>query len=130
MYWNSRLQTEHDRLVRSFDASSVICELNGIALSALMPRATGDMFAGVGPFSIPAAKKCSAVYANDLNPQSVKYLNENAKLNKVQEKIRTYNMDARDFVRRLVRDEHVKIDHVIMNLPASAVQFLGTLSRW
>lgn len=84
------------------------------------------MFAGVGPFSVPAAKKCAMVYANDLNPQSVKYLAENAKLNKVQAHIRTYNMDARDFVRRLVREEQVKIDHVIMNLPASAVQFLGT----
>jgi tRNA (guanine37-N1)-methyltransferase len=43
----------------------------------------GDMFAGVGPFSVPAAKICKRVYANDLNPQSVKYLKENAKLNKV-----------------------------------------------
>lgn len=84
------------------------------------------MFAGVGPFSVPAARKCAMVYANDLNPQSIKYLNENAKFNKVNKQIRTYNLDARDFVRRLVREERVKIDHVIMNLPASAVQFLGT----
>lgn len=44
----------------------------------------GDMFAGVGPFAIPAAKqiKCK-VYANDLNPRSFHYLQQNMKLNKV-----------------------------------------------
>jgi len=42
------------------------------------------MFCGVGPFSIPAAKKGCRVYANDLNPQSFKYLMQNLALNKVQ----------------------------------------------
>lgn len=39
--------------------------------------------AGVGPFSIPAAKKGAFVYANDLNPCSYQWLCENIKLNKV-----------------------------------------------
>jgi tRNA (guanine37-N1)-methyltransferase len=44
------------------------------------------MFAGIGPFAIPAAKlhKCR-VYANDLNPRSVHYLTLNAKKNKVHQ---------------------------------------------
>lgn len=43
------------------------------------------MFAGVGPFSIPAAKNIGcAVYANDLNPQSYYYLKQNVILNKVK----------------------------------------------
>jgi tRNA (guanine37-N1)-methyltransferase len=42
------------------------------------------MFAGIGPFSIPAAKKGCTVLANDLNPKSYHYLQENRKLNKVR----------------------------------------------
>ena len=41
VYWNSRLQTEHKRLADKFTPSDVVC----------------DMFSGVGPFAIPAAKK-------------------------------------------------------------------------
>lgn len=40
--------------------------------------------AGVGPFSIPAAKKGAFVYANDLNPCSYQWLCENIRLNKVR----------------------------------------------
>ena len=43
-----------------------------------------DVFAGVGPFALPAAKKGCAVYANDLNPSSHKYLVLNIKGNKVR----------------------------------------------
>lgn len=42
-----------------------------------------DVFAGVGPFAVPAAKKGCGVYANDLNPQSVQSLEENTVLNDV-----------------------------------------------
>jgi len=45
----------------------------------------GDMFAGIGPFAIPAAKnRGCVVYANDLNPISYQYLKENIRLNKVK----------------------------------------------
>ena len=33
-------------------------------------------------------------------------------------------MDGRDFIRQMV-NSNVPFDHVVMNLPASAVQFLG-----
>ena len=42
-----------------------------------------DVFAGVGPFALPAAKKGCVVLANDLNPESYKYLVMNIKDNKV-----------------------------------------------
>ncbi|CAL5021022.1 unnamed protein product [Urochloa decumbens] len=86
VYWNSRLEHEHIRLVSLFKTGDVIC----------------DMFAGIGPFSIPAAQKGCVVYANDLNPDSVRYLRTNAKINKVEDYIFTYNMDARVFMQNVM----------------------------
>ena len=91
VFWNSRLQGEHARLVASFDKQDVIC----------------DGFAGVGPFAIPAAKKgCLGVFANDLNPASAESCKENAKLNRVQNKVRCYNEDGRHFMRSAVREAY------------------------
>jgi tRNA (guanine37-N1)-methyltransferase len=42
-----------------------------------------DVFAGVGPFAVPAAKKGCVVWANDLNPESAKYLRKNVSDNHV-----------------------------------------------
>ncbi|CAL0320063.1 unnamed protein product [Lupinus luteus] len=81
VYWNSRLEHEHKRLVSQFQGGDIIC----------------DMFAGIGPFAIPAAQKGCIVYANDLNPYSINYLRVNAKINKVGDRIFAYNMDARKF---------------------------------
>jgi tRNA (guanine37-N1)-methyltransferase len=86
VYWNSRLEHEHIRVVSLFKKGDIIC----------------DMFAGIGPFSIPAAQKGCVVYANDLNPESVRYLTMNAKINKVEDYIFPYNMDARMFMQNLM----------------------------
>lgn len=67
VYWNSRLHTEHDRLVQHFSPEDVIA----------------DVFAGVGPFAVPAGKKGCAVLANDLNPNSAKYMMKNVNDNRV-----------------------------------------------
>lgn len=67
VYWNSRLHTEHERLVELFKPEDVIA----------------DVFAGVGPFAVPAAKKGCAVLGNDLNPNSAKYLAQNVEDNRV-----------------------------------------------
>ena len=67
VYWNTRLATEHRRLVDSFSPGEVVC----------------DVFAGVGPFSVPAGRKRTFVLANDLNPASYSSLLENIKTNKV-----------------------------------------------
>jgi len=114
VYWNSRLQTEHERVVSLMKKEDVIC----------------DMFAGIGPFSIPIAKNIGCtVHANDLNPRSFFYLQKNAQINKVQSKVKCYNMDARKFVESLVKpsdpsQKPVSFNQVIMNLPASAIEFL------
>ena len=68
VYWNSRLHHEHARLIKSFSPSDIVA----------------DMFCGVGPFSIPAAKKGCTVYANDLNPSCFYYLNRNVEKNHVR----------------------------------------------
>ena len=94
MYWNSRLQGEHDRIIGAIDETAVVCtfgkgsrlQKTGSPVSSLTEKvwcSAGDMFAGVGPFSIPLAKKGCKVYANDLNGRSYHYLCENARTNKV-----------------------------------------------
>jgi len=42
-----------------------------------------DVMAGVGPFAVPAGKKGVFVWANDLNPECAKGLEEAIQLNKV-----------------------------------------------
>ena len=65
-----------------------------------------DVFAGVGPFAIPAAKKGVEVFANDLNPHSYSALVNNVKLNKVKaERLCAYNMDGREFIRTVVKQD-------------------------
>jgi tRNA (guanine37-N1)-methyltransferase len=87
VYWNSRLHTEHERLVQLFKPNDVIA----------------DVFAGVGPFAIPAAKKGCAVFANDLNPNSYKYLSVNIDQNRVEDLVRPSCEDGRDFIRTVAR---------------------------
>jgi tRNA (guanine37-N1)-methyltransferase len=71
VYWNSRLHTEHSRL-SAFFASR---KSDGMLI---------DVFAGVGPFTVPAARSGTAVFANDLNPESVHWLDINVKSNRVR----------------------------------------------
>jgi tRNA (guanine37-N1)-methyltransferase len=78
-----------------------------------------DMFAGVGPFSLLQAKKGAKVIAMDKNPVAVKYLRENTLLNKVNS-IRILEGDAAELALRYEN----QADHVIMNLPHSACEFL------
>ncbi|KAF8204026.1 Met-10+ like-protein-domain-containing protein [Pholiota molesta] len=86
VYWNSRLHTEHERLVEMFKPDDVIA----------------DVFAGVGPFAVPAAKKGCAVLGNDLNPNSAKYLSKNVEDNRVTDLVRVSCEDGRDFIRSSV----------------------------
>jgi tRNA (guanine37-N1)-methyltransferase len=87
VYWNSRLHTEHDRLVRRFQPYEVVA----------------DVMAGVGPFAMPAAKKKCYVLANDLNPASFKSLEVNTKRNKVEKFCIASCEDGREFIRNAIR---------------------------
>ena len=121
VYWNPRLSTEHERLVAKLNPNDVFY----------------DVFAGVGPFAVPAGKKRVNVLANDLNPHSFKWLEHNVKRNKVQSQVKTFNKDGRDFIlqdvknhllERIEKREEDMIEysiHIAMNLPGLAVTFLN-----
>ncbi|KAM4724310.1 tRNA (guanine(37)-N(1))-methyltransferase isoform 2-T2 [Anableps anableps] len=114
VYWNPRLSTEHHRMVQLVKRGDTVF----------------DVFAGVGPFAIPAARLGAKVLANDLNPESYRWLQHNCKLNKVESKVQTFNLDGRDFIRGPVKQELPALlkgesaVHVVMNLPALALEFL------
>ena len=67
VYWNSRLNTEHRRVIDLFQPGEAVC----------------DVMAGVGPFAVPAGRKRCWVMANDLNPHSFDSLKEAIQTNHV-----------------------------------------------
>ncbi|XP_048319102.2 tRNA (guanine(37)-N1)-methyltransferase 1 [Ziziphus jujuba] len=109
VYWNSRLATERQRLLNGFTRNDVVC----------------DVFSGVGPIAISAAKIVKRVYANDLNPYAIDYLERNCVLNKLERKIKVFNMDGRRFIIAMFSSERAhSITQVVMNLPNDAAEFL------
>lgn len=138
VYWNTRLQTEHSRLVSLFREGEAVC----------------DVMAGIGPFAVPAGKKNVFVWANDLNPDSYASLQDAISRNKVGDFVTGFNVDGRDLIRSAtaqlldservveikkkasrkdpnVRPEVLKtlhqpktFQHFVLNLPASAPTFL------
>lgn len=91
-----------------------------------MIKILGDMFAGVGPFAVPLARRAVQVYANDLNPKSFEWMEFNAKKNLGKAKISKlscYCMDARDFAKFVFQQQAIKATHVLMNLPKLAPEF-------
>lgn len=111
-----------------------------------------DVFAGVGPFVVPALMLGCTVYANDINPESVKWMEMNLKSNQPKKssssEYHVYNLDGREFLRTivlprieiyqqelLVNDEKrwclsdTKIV-LLMNLPDIALNFLDVIAEW
>lgn len=148
VYWNSRLETEHRRLVEKFQPGQMVC----------------DVMAGVGPFAVPAGRKRIFVWANDLNPHGYEVMRDAVQRNRVQDFVTPFNQDGRDFIRfaakSLLESDPVTVtinpkprrerkrkadesqgeqqplphaqqyprpsivDHYVMNLPATAIEFL------
>jgi tRNA (guanine37-N1)-methyltransferase len=81
-----------------------------------------DMFAGVGPFAVPAAKRGAEVVGVDLNPVAVEYLRQNAERNGVADRVTAIEGD----VREAAEEYRDWADRVVMNLPHSAGEFLDT----
>lgn len=124
VYWNSRLQTEHARLIELIIASA---KRRSATASTAGRLVVADMMAGVGPFAVPLAMTSEAsitVHANDLNPESFASLSTNARTNHCSpSRLVASNADARAFVIALAaRGE--RFHEAIMNLPANATDFL------
>ena len=97
VYWNSRLQTEHRRLVSLFREGEAVC----------------DVMAGIGPFAVPAGKKRVFVWANDLNPESHACLVDAIARNKVVPYVRAYNCNGHDFIHTAARDLWTASQHAV-----------------
>lgn len=120
VYWCSRLQQERDRLLKLMNSKELLA----------------DIFCGVGPLAVRAAKKGLYVIANDLNPFCHEYLTLNCKINKIEDRVICWNMCAREAMRKIYREkdsyspEFQYPDHIYMNLPVDAIEFLDVLSNY
>ena len=81
-----------------------------------------DMFAGVGPFVVPFARRGVECVAVDLNERAIEFLRENAVRNDVDDRITAIAGD----VCEVASDYHGWADRLVMNLPHSADEFLDT----
>lgn len=72
------------------------------------PEHVFDMFAGIGYFTLPMARAGARVTAAEINPDSFRYLIENASLNDVTDRVTPYRADC-----RAVAPE-VEADRVVM----------------
>jgi len=121
VYFSPRLATERHRVAEQVGAG----------------EHAFDMFAGVGPFVVPFAKRGATCVGVDVNGVAVEYLRENARRNGVAERITAVEGDVRDVVsgssdehgesdgvREVAPDYAGWADRVVMNLPHSADGFL------
>jgi tRNA (guanine37-N1)-methyltransferase len=107
-YFSPRLSTEHNRVASQVKNGETVV----------------DLFAGVGPFAIPIAKKHEnvRVYAVDVNPDAVALLKRNIAVNRAEKQVVPILGDARQVVREQLSG---KADRVIMNLPETALEFVN-----
>ncbi len=106
VYFSPRLATERHRVAEQVDQTD---------------RAV-DMFAGVGPFVIPFAKRGAECVGVDINEEAIAYLRENARRNGVDDRVTAICGDVREVATEY---EHWAT-RLVMNLPHSADAFLDT----
>ena len=122
VYWCTRLSGERKRLLEEFEQGQVVA----------------DAFCGAGAFVVQAAtKRGCTVYANDLNPDAVRFCRENAERNlkrfngsnEKKPKVDVTCGDAFDFIQNLGFMDTLP-HHVVMNFPLDSSSFLGALRWW
>lgn len=123
VYFSPRLATERHRVTEQVQAGECVF----------------DMFAGVGPFVIPAAARGAETVGVDLNERAIEYLCENAERNGVADRVTVISGNVRDVAvgssnQRCSPDDAWErgfeyegwADRIVMNLPHSAADFLDT----
>jgi len=105
-FFSPRLSTERERIANLIQEGEVMT----------------NMFAGIGMFSIMAAKKkkCT-VYSLDINPVASKLCETNIGLNKLAGNVISINGDATEIINNQLED---KSDRTLMLLPERSDEFL------
>jgi tRNA (guanine37-N1)-methyltransferase len=105
-FFSPRLSTERERIANLIQNGEVMT----------------NMFAGIGMFSIMAAKKkkCT-VYSLDINPTASKLCETNVGLNKLAGDVISINGDASEIIKNQLVD---KSDRTLMLLPERSDEFL------
>ncbi|RLI23210.1 class I SAM-dependent methyltransferase family protein, partial [Candidatus Bathyarchaeota archaeon] len=106
-YFSPRLSNERIRIARKIKEGEVIV----------------NMFAGVGTYSIIIAKhsKPKKVYSIDINPEAVRYMEQNIAINKVQGIVVPILGDAREVIEKNLKRQ---ADRILMPLPEKALEYL------
>jgi len=106
-YFSPRLSYERMRIAQLVQADEVVI----------------NMFAGVGCYSVIIAKHSRAerIYSIDINPVAVKYIEDNIKLNKVEDRVVSVEGDAKVII---IERLHDTADRVLMPLPKKAYEYL------
>ena len=130
-YWNSRLQEEHKIMANLIRPKSFVI----------------DLCCGIGPFVIPIAKRGIDILANDLNPDSIKWLRVNVEKNLKQKPtdfkakvalgkagktkfglVEICNLDGHEIIKNrlieLITDRPGQKIEILANLPGGALFFL------
>jgi tRNA (guanine37-N1)-methyltransferase len=105
-FFSPRLSTERERIANLIQDGEIMT----------------NMFAGIGMFSIMAAKKkkCT-VYSLDINPIASKLCEKNIEMNKLAGKVISINGDASKIIEEQLTD---KSDRTLMLLPERSDEFL------
>ena len=105
-FFSPRLSTERERIANLIEDGETIV----------------NMFAGVGMFSIMAAKKkkCT-VYSLDINPVASRLCEKNIELNKIAGKVISINGDTSKIIEESLEN---KSDRTLMLLPERSDEFL------
>jgi len=115
----------HVDLAASYFSPRLSCERMRIAHLVQSDETVINMFAGVGCFSIIIAKhsKASRIYSIDINPDAIRLMKENIRLNKLENRVIPIEGDAKCVIEK----EFVgKADRVLMPLPEKAYEYLNS----